>query len=36
MGKIGQRIGLVKIVEIIFNPDHPRKLIDYDSLEAKD
>lgn len=30
----GQRIGLVKIDEILFNPDHPRKIIDDDILEA--
>jgi ParB/RepB/Spo0J family partition protein len=32
--EIGRRIGLVKIDEIIFNPDHPRKIIDDDILKA--
>jgi ParB family chromosome partitioning protein len=30
----GRKIGLVKIDEIIFNPDHPRKIIDDDILKA--
>jgi ParB family chromosome partitioning protein len=30
----GRKIGLVKIDEILFNPDHPRKIIDDDILKA--
>lgn len=30
----GRRIGLFKNDEIIINPDHPRKIIDDDFLEA--